>query len=78
MGERIGRIGQIDTDFLIFVLEIRAIGSKKSVCIRPIRSIRSPIVSPFFKMATAVKLNFTAVVYQIRFKLYDYFKCKMA
>jgi hypothetical protein len=45
MGERIGRIGRIDTDFfLVRVLEIRK-KSKKSVSIRPIRPIRSPIVS---------------------------------
>jgi hypothetical protein len=35
--------------FLLFLLEIRAFGSKKSVSIRPIRPIRSPIVSPFSK-----------------------------
>jgi hypothetical protein len=46
MGERIGRIGRIDTDFsLVRVLEIRAKIKKKSVSIRPIRPIRSPIVS---------------------------------
>jgi hypothetical protein len=54
MGERIERIGQIETDFfLIFLLEIRALGFKKSVCIRPIRLIRSPIVSPFSKAEIA-------------------------
>jgi hypothetical protein len=49
MGERIRRIGQIRTDFFYFLLEIRAFCQKKSVRIRPIRLIRSPIVSLFFK-----------------------------
>jgi CRISPR-associated endonuclease/helicase Cas3 len=46
MGERIGRIGRMDTDFfLIFWIESRAFGAKKSVSICRIRPIRSPIVS---------------------------------
>jgi hypothetical protein len=45
MGERMGRIGRIRTDFsLVLVLEIRE-KIKKSVWIRPIRPIRSPIGS---------------------------------
>jgi hypothetical protein len=39
--------------FLIFLLEIRAFEPKKSVRIRPIRPIRSPIVSPFSKAEIA-------------------------
>jgi hypothetical protein len=50
MGERMGRIRQIETDFgdpnaRISSKKIK----KKSVRIRPIRPIRSPIVSPFSK-----------------------------
>jgi hypothetical protein len=45
MGERMGRIGRIETDFLILGLERRHLNAKKSVSIRPIRKIRSPIVS---------------------------------
>jgi hypothetical protein len=46
MGERIGRIGRMQTDFfLIFCLKFIHLDSKKSVRIRPIRPIRSPIVS---------------------------------
>jgi hypothetical protein len=45
MGERMGRIGRIETDFFwARVLAIRE-KSKKSASIRPIRPIRSPIVS---------------------------------
>jgi hypothetical protein len=59
MGERIGRIGRIRTDFfLIFLLKIRAFAPKeKSVRIRLIRPIRSPIVSPFSKVEIAVTLQ---------------------
>jgi hypothetical protein len=46
MGERIGRIGRIRTDFFFFLLGYQTeIAKKKSVRIRPIRPIRSPIVS---------------------------------
>jgi hypothetical protein len=45
MGERIGRIERIDTDFSFGAnVQIRA-NQKKSVSIRSIRPIRSPIVS---------------------------------
>jgi hypothetical protein len=44
MGERIRRIGRMDTDFLFFH-GFQAHAPKKSVCICPIRLIRSPIVS---------------------------------
>jgi hypothetical protein len=61
MEERIGRIGrirQIETDFfLIFLLETRALGFKKSVSIRPIRLIRSSIVSAFSKTLTNQPTN---------------------
>jgi hypothetical protein len=54
MGERIGRIGQIETDFfLVRMFEIRE-KIKKSVSIRPICPIRSPIVSPLSKAETRV------------------------
>jgi hypothetical protein len=54
MGERIGRIGQIRTDFFfIFCLKFEHLDSKKSVSICPIRPIRSPIVSPFSKAEIA-------------------------
>jgi hypothetical protein len=54
MGERMGRIGRIRTDFFFyFLLAIRAFVPKKSVRIRPIRPIRSPIVSPFPKAVVA-------------------------
>jgi hypothetical protein len=47
MGERIGRI---DTDFFFDFSRISSTRTQqKSVCIRPIRPIRSPIVSPFFQ-----------------------------
>jgi hypothetical protein len=53
MGERIERIGQIETDFFwFFFFKIRALESKNPI--RPIRSIRSPIVSAFSKAETAV------------------------
>jgi hypothetical protein len=42
MGERMGRIGQIQTDFFYFFTDSKHTPKKKSVCIRP---IRSPIVS---------------------------------
>jgi hypothetical protein len=42
MGERIGRIRRIDTDFFVW---ISGLFQKKSVQICPIRPIRSPIVS---------------------------------
>jgi hypothetical protein len=46
MGERIGRIGRIETDFFGFFHRFQARAPpKKSVRIRPIRPIRSPIVS---------------------------------
>jgi hypothetical protein len=46
MGERIGRIRRIETDFFVFFcLEPVHLNPKKSVRIRPIRPIRSPIVS---------------------------------
>jgi hypothetical protein len=54
MGERIGRIGRIRTDFsghsvgIFYGFQAHA-PQKKSVCIRPIRLIRSPIVSQFPK-----------------------------
>jgi hypothetical protein len=55
MGERIERIGRIRTDFLGINARIPSKKiKKKSVCIRPIRSIRSPIVSPLSKTETAV------------------------
>jgi hypothetical protein len=58
MEERIGRIRQIETDFfLIFLLETRALGFKKSVSIRPIRLIRSSIVSAFSKTLTNQPTN---------------------
>jgi hypothetical protein len=41
----LGGLGGYERIFFIFLLEIRAIGFKKSVRIRPIRLIRSPIVS---------------------------------
>jgi hypothetical protein len=47
MGERIGRIGQIYTDFFLFCPVFEPKPKKKSVQIRPIRPIRSPIVSHF-------------------------------
>jgi hypothetical protein len=59
MGERMGRIGRIETDFFgVRVFGIREKIKKKSVSIRPIRPIRSPIVSPLSKaeiVATASK-----------------------
>jgi hypothetical protein len=45
MGERIGRIGQIETDFLGCVGLKSVNNPTKSVSICPIRPIRSPIVS---------------------------------
>jgi hypothetical protein len=45
MGERIRRIGQIQTDFFLFFTDFKHTYPKKSVSIRPIRPIRSPIVS---------------------------------
>jgi hypothetical protein len=55
MGERIGRIRRIETDFWVKMHEFQAKrflrnDKKKSVSIRP---IRSPIVSPFSKAETA-------------------------
>jgi hypothetical protein len=47
MGERIGRIGQIRTDFFKTFVQNPSIIEKKSVRICPIRPIRSPIVSQF-------------------------------
>jgi hypothetical protein len=50
MGERMGRIGQIRTDFFdLFTDSKDTHPKKKSVRIRPIRPIRSPIVSLFSK-----------------------------
>jgi hypothetical protein len=50
MGERIGRIGQIETDFFFYFSRISSLLTRpeKSVSIRPIRLIRSPIVSQNF------------------------------
>jgi hypothetical protein len=46
MGERMGRIGRIDTDFFWYKCpNFKQKNKKKSVPIRPIRPIRSPIVS---------------------------------
>jgi hypothetical protein len=45
MGERIGRIGQIDADFSFERIVKNPRPPKKSVPICPIRPIRSPIVS---------------------------------
>jgi hypothetical protein len=57
MGERIRRIGRIETDFfLLKCTTFKQINQKKSVSIRPIRRIRSPIVSPFF--FGSVRINF--------------------
>jgi hypothetical protein len=53
MGERMGRIGRIRTDFFIKMHGFQAKKSRKSVRIRPIRPIRSPIVSPFSKAEIA-------------------------
>jgi hypothetical protein len=54
-----GRIGRIRTDFyLFFCLKFGHWGSKKSVRIRPIRPIRSPIVSAFSKAEIAVLNKF--------------------
>jgi hypothetical protein len=51
MGERIGRIGRIETDFFGFkCTNFKQKNQKKSVSIRPIRPIRSPIVSQFFSL----------------------------
>jgi hypothetical protein len=53
MGKRIGRIGRIQTDFFLFFHGFQAHApTKKSVSIRPIRSIRSPIVSQPFLSCT--------------------------
>jgi hypothetical protein len=58
MGERMGRIGQIETDFFLIFHGFQAHAPmKKSVRIRPIRPIRSPIVSPF----APKKLHFSTV-----------------
>jgi hypothetical protein len=61
MGERIGRIGQMETDFLSFRRKLpigkRFIRQEKSVSIRPIRLIRSPIVSLFSKTETNPRLQ---------------------
>jgi hypothetical protein len=58
MGERIGRIGRIRTDFFgVQLPEFQAKNQKKSVWIRPIRPIRSPIVSPFSKAEIAVNFR---------------------
>jgi hypothetical protein len=46
MGERMGRIGRIQTDFFNFLFKNQAELKEKSVSIRP---IRSPIVSLFSK-----------------------------
>jgi hypothetical protein len=60
MGERIGRIGRIRTDFLGTNARISSKKSKKkSVRIRPIRPIRSPIVSPPSKAEIANDSNST-------------------
>jgi hypothetical protein len=54
MGERIGRIGRIETDFFGIFHGFQAHAPpKKSVSIRPIRPIRSPIVSPLSKAKIA-------------------------
>jgi hypothetical protein len=60
MGERIRRIGRIDTDFaLSHLFEIREKSKKKSVSIRPIRPIRSPIVSQRSKIYSKTILRVT-------------------
>jgi hypothetical protein len=46
MEKRIGLIRRIDTDFFCFERFLALVQNKKSVSIRPIRPIRSPIVSP--------------------------------
>jgi hypothetical protein len=45
MEKRMGRMGQMETDFFLFLLRFRVQNKKKSVSIRPIRPIRSPKVS---------------------------------
>jgi hypothetical protein len=60
MEERIRRIERIRTDFFfVFLLETRTLESQKSVRIRPIRPIRSPIVSPLSK-TKSLKINLLA------------------
>jgi hypothetical protein len=54
MGERIGRIGRIRTDFFQPKPEFQAKKAKKSVSICRIRPIRSPIVPSFSKAEIAV------------------------
>jgi hypothetical protein len=55
MGERIGRIGRIRTDFFGGACAWNpSKNQKKSVRIRPIRPIRSPIVSHPFLSCTKV------------------------
>jgi hypothetical protein len=50
MGERMGQIGRISTDFLGFKCwHFKQKNEKKSVEICPIRPIRFPIVSQFSK-----------------------------
>jgi hypothetical protein len=48
----LGGLGRLKRIFLIFLLEIRALGFQKSVSIRP---IRSSIVSAFSKAEIAVE-----------------------
>jgi hypothetical protein len=56
MGERIGRIGRIRTDFFgLICTDFKQKNQKKFVYIRPIRPIRSPIVSPPSKTEIADK-----------------------
>jgi hypothetical protein len=56
MGERIRRIGRIRTDFFGYqCTDFKQKNQKKSVSIRPIRPIRSPIVSQPFLSCTKAK-----------------------
>jgi hypothetical protein len=57
MGERIGRIGRIQTDFWGRVCLESVQKSKKSVRIRPIRPIRSPIVSQNYRARSIFELG---------------------
>jgi hypothetical protein len=60
MGERMGRIGRIRTDFFVKIYEFQAKESQKSVSICRIRPIRSPIVSPFAKAKSYVAAKYAA------------------
>jgi hypothetical protein len=50
-----GGFGRLKRIFFTFLLKIRVFGFKKSVQIRPIRPIRSSIVSAFSKAEIVVK-----------------------